>query len=147
MYVELPGPVAACLPKQALRELGDRVLGGDRIVEHRRVQRAPPPPPLTAPPSHPRHGLPGPTQSKPRHPHRQWAGWYGSDSPPRIQPQTAAAAIADRLNGGGVPLPSPVVGGPSRRFEVWRGRWSTPDSRAMPRCGEPLAQLEIRQSS
>jgi hypothetical protein len=33
-------------------------LGGDRIVEHRRVQRAPPPP-LTAPPSHPRHGLPG----------------------------------------------------------------------------------------
>ena len=43
-------------------------LGGDRIVEHRRVQRAPPPPPLTAPPSHPRHGLLGPTQSKPRPP-------------------------------------------------------------------------------
>ena len=66
---ELPGPVAVRLPKQVLRELGDRVLGGDRIVEHRRVQRAPPPPPLTTPPSHPRHGLPGPTQSKPRHPH------------------------------------------------------------------------------
>ncbi len=62
---ELPGPVTVCSPKQELRELGDRVLGGDRIVEHRRVQRAPPPPPLTAPPSHPRHGLPGPTQSKP----------------------------------------------------------------------------------
>ena len=56
-------------------------LGGDRIVERRRVQRAPPPPPLTAPPSHPRHGLPGPTQSKTRPPHRQWAGWYGSGSP------------------------------------------------------------------
>ena len=40
-------------------------LGGDRIVEHRRVQRAPPPPPLTAPPSHPRHGLPGPTKANP----------------------------------------------------------------------------------
>ena len=48
MYAELPGPVAVCLPKQALCELGDRVLGGDRIVEHRRVPRAPPPPPLTA---------------------------------------------------------------------------------------------------
>jgi hypothetical protein len=48
----------------------DVSLGGDRIVEHRRVQRAPPPPPPTAPPSHPRHGLPGPTQSKTRHPHR-----------------------------------------------------------------------------
>ena len=71
VYVELPGPVAVCSPKQASRELGDRVLGGDRIVEHRRVQRAPPPPPLTAPPSHPRHGLAGPTQSTPRHPHRQ----------------------------------------------------------------------------
>jgi hypothetical protein len=70
VYAELPGPVAVCLPKQALCELGDRVLGGDRIVEHRRVQRAPPPPPLTAPPSHPRHGLLGPSQSKPRHPHR-----------------------------------------------------------------------------
>jgi hypothetical protein len=43
----------------------DRVLGGDRIVEHRRIQRVPPPPPLTVPPSHPRHGLPGPTQSNP----------------------------------------------------------------------------------
>jgi hypothetical protein len=41
------------LPKHALCELGDRVLAGDRIVEHRRVPRAPPPPPLTAPPSHP----------------------------------------------------------------------------------------------
>ena len=30
-----PGAVAVCLPKQALCELGDRVLGGDRIVEHR----------------------------------------------------------------------------------------------------------------
>ena len=38
VYAELPGPVAVCLPKQALCELGDRVLGGDRIVEHRRVQ-------------------------------------------------------------------------------------------------------------
>jgi hypothetical protein len=28
-------------------------LGGDRIVEHRRVQRAPPPQPLTAPPAPP----------------------------------------------------------------------------------------------
>ena len=27
-------------------------LGGDRIAEHRRVQRAPPPPPLTAPAYH-----------------------------------------------------------------------------------------------
>jgi hypothetical protein len=93
---ELPGPVAVCLPKQALCELGDRVLGGDRIVEHRRVQRAPPPPPLTAPPSHPRHGLPGPTQSKPRHPHRQWAGWYGSGSPRIITvswPDSQASSI------------------------------------------------------
>ena len=32
---ELPGPVAVCSPKRALCELGDRVLGGDRIVEHR----------------------------------------------------------------------------------------------------------------
>jgi hypothetical protein len=46
VYTELPGPAAVCLPKHALCELGDRVLGGDRIVEHRRVQRAPPPPPL-----------------------------------------------------------------------------------------------------
>jgi hypothetical protein len=61
VYAELPGPVAVCLPTQALCELGDRVLGDDRIVEHRRVQRVPPPPPLTAPPSHPRHDLPGPT--------------------------------------------------------------------------------------
>src|SRR6202158_2640608 len=38
VYADLPGPVAVCLPKQALCELGDRVLGGDRIVEHRRVQ-------------------------------------------------------------------------------------------------------------
>ena len=30
VYAELPGPVAVCLPKQALCELGDRVLGGDR---------------------------------------------------------------------------------------------------------------------
>jgi hypothetical protein len=44
VYAELPGPVAVCSPKQAHRELGDRVPGGDRIVEHRRVQRAPPPP-------------------------------------------------------------------------------------------------------
>jgi thiamine pyrophosphate-dependent acetolactate synthase large subunit-like protein len=44
VYTELPGPVAVCLPKQALREPGDRVQGGDRIVEHRRVQRAPPAP-------------------------------------------------------------------------------------------------------
>src|SRR3984893_10317176 len=68
VYTELPGRVAVCSPKHALCQLGDRVLGGDRIVEHRRVQRAPPRPPLTAPPSHPRHGLPGPTQSKPRAP-------------------------------------------------------------------------------
>ena len=27
-------PVAVCSPKQAHCELGDRVLGGDRIVEH-----------------------------------------------------------------------------------------------------------------
>jgi hypothetical protein len=57
--------LAVCPPKRALCELSDRVLGGDRIVEHRRVQRAPPPPPLTAPPSHPRHGLPGPTKANP----------------------------------------------------------------------------------
>jgi hypothetical protein len=43
VYAELPEPVAVCSPRQALCELGDRVLGGDRIVEHRRVQRAPPP--------------------------------------------------------------------------------------------------------
>jgi hypothetical protein len=30
VYAELQGPVAVCLPKQALCELGDRVLGGDR---------------------------------------------------------------------------------------------------------------------
>ena len=30
VYAELPGPVAVCLPKQALCELGDRVLDGDR---------------------------------------------------------------------------------------------------------------------
>ena len=61
MYAELPGPVAVCLPKQALCELGHRVLGGERTVEstaHRRT-------PLTAPPSHPRHGLPGPTKANP----------------------------------------------------------------------------------
>src|SRR5271166_4094729 len=44
-----PGPVAVCLPTRALCELGDRVLDGNRVVAHRRVQRAPPPPPLTAP--------------------------------------------------------------------------------------------------
>jgi hypothetical protein len=60
---ELPGPVAVCLPKHALCELGDRVLGGDRIVEPRRVQRAPPPPPLTAPPIHP---PPPPTRPDPK---------------------------------------------------------------------------------
>ena len=32
-YAELPGPAAVCLPKHALCELGDRVLGGDRTVE------------------------------------------------------------------------------------------------------------------
>ena len=41
-------------------------LDGDRIVAHRRVQRAPPPP-LTAPPS---ARSSGPTQSKPRRQHR-----------------------------------------------------------------------------
>src|ERR1700730_17334248 len=41
VYAELPGPVAVCSPKQAHCELGDRVLGGDRIVEHCRVNRAP----------------------------------------------------------------------------------------------------------
>jgi hypothetical protein len=30
VYAELQGPVAVCSPKQALCELGDRVLGGDR---------------------------------------------------------------------------------------------------------------------
>jgi hypothetical protein len=59
VYAELPLPVAVCLPKRALCELGDRVPGW-RLVEHHRVQRAPAPPPLTAPPSHPRHGLPRP---------------------------------------------------------------------------------------
>src|ERR1700675_4075141 len=38
VYAELPEPVAVCSPKQALCELGDRVLGGDRIVEHRGIQ-------------------------------------------------------------------------------------------------------------
>src|ERR1700687_613320 len=38
VYAELPGPVAVCLPKHALCELGDRVLGGRRTVEPRRVQ-------------------------------------------------------------------------------------------------------------
>jgi Transposase, Mutator family len=43
VYAELPEAAAVCSPKQAPCELGDRVLGGARIVEHRRVQRAPPP--------------------------------------------------------------------------------------------------------
>jgi hypothetical protein len=30
VYTELPVPVGVCLPKRALCELGDRVLGGDR---------------------------------------------------------------------------------------------------------------------
>jgi hypothetical protein len=68
VYTELPGRVAVCLPKQALCQLCDRVLGGDRVVEPVESSAAPPPPPLTAPPSRPRHGLPGPTQSKPRAP-------------------------------------------------------------------------------
>ena len=42
VYAELPGPVAVCSPNQALCERGDRVLGGDRIVEHRGIQRVPP---------------------------------------------------------------------------------------------------------
>jgi hypothetical protein len=78
---ELPGPVAVCVPKQALRELGDRVPGGDRIVEHRRVQRAPPPPPLTAPPATPATVYPARPKAHPGTRHRQWAGWYGSGSP------------------------------------------------------------------
>ena len=64
VYAELPGPVAVCSPKQALCELGDRVLGGDRIVEHRRVQRAPPPTahcPTEPPP--PRSTRPDPKQT------------------------------------------------------------------------------------
>ncbi len=34
VYADLSEPVAVCLPKQALCELGDRVLGGNRFVEH-----------------------------------------------------------------------------------------------------------------
>jgi hypothetical protein len=40
VYTELPGRVAVCLPKQALCQLCDRVLGGDRVVES---SAAPPP--------------------------------------------------------------------------------------------------------
>jgi hypothetical protein len=56
-----PGASSGLLAEAALCELGDRVLGGDRIVEHRRVQRAPPPPP-----SHPRHRLRRPTKADPQ---------------------------------------------------------------------------------
>ena len=40
VYAEPPGPVAVCLPKQAHSERVNVSLGGDHIVEHRRVPRA-----------------------------------------------------------------------------------------------------------
>ena len=62
----------------------------------------------------------------------------------RIQPQTAAAAIADGLERRRRSLPSPAAGVPSLRFEEWRARSSMPDSRAMPPVQRALAQLESR---
>jgi hypothetical protein len=43
VYAELPGPVAVLLLKQAAASWVIVSLGRNRIVEHRRVQRAPPP--------------------------------------------------------------------------------------------------------
>ena len=60
VYAELPGPVAVCRSKHTASWVIVS-LGGDRIVEHRRVQRARPHPHRSLP--HPRHGLAGPTDN------------------------------------------------------------------------------------
>jgi hypothetical protein len=63
VYAELAGPVAVCSPKHSASWVIES-LGGARIVEHRRVQRAPPH--RSVP--HPRYCLPGRPKAKPRHP-------------------------------------------------------------------------------
>ncbi len=56
----------------------------------------------------------------------------------RIQPQTAAAAIADGLERGNPPSRFPDAGGPSPRFEAWPDRSSTRNSHETPPYSEPL---------
>jgi hypothetical protein len=93
VYAELPGRPAVCSPKQALCELGDRVLGGDRIVEYRRVPRAPPPH-RSLPPEPPRMRCSARAPHRGTRPSRRPA-WLPGGGAVRQRPELACAAMAD----------------------------------------------------
>jgi hypothetical protein len=120
VYAELPGPVAVCSPKRALCELGDRVLGGDRIVEPRRVQRAP------------RQGI------------RSWPSTSGRhDCAAPCRTQTRAPACTPRT----APTTRRSAPGAARRTRHRRRRSRTPGPPATPTRPRGPHSSSARESS